>query len=148
MVIHWYIFMALFREAAQSNQLILDCRYIKSTVGGRFHPIFWVLELTTLAISSTIDSMAWKWLFQWLELAYTSGELIQAEPDAVCSMWAMIQTNCSPQLLFFDTKNQIEVAFISTNHVVRLKMSQQASWIQHHLVQQLDVHIWLCCFYE
>ena len=41
MVIHWYIFRALCREAAQSNQLILDCRYIKSRVGGRFHPIFW-----------------------------------------------------------------------------------------------------------
>jgi len=61
MVIHWYIFRALFREAAQSNQLILDCRYIKSRVGGRFHPIFW--ELTTFAILSTIDSMTWKWFF-------------------------------------------------------------------------------------
>ena len=29
------------------------------------------MELTTFAILSTIDSMTWKWLFQWLELAYT-----------------------------------------------------------------------------
>ena len=32
---------------------------------------FIFMELTTFAISSTIDSMTWKWLFQWLELAYT-----------------------------------------------------------------------------